>query len=128
MASTTVTVKSYRPQVEKKLEDMMRKNMEKVGAVVERQAKKNVTQTPPLHPQVDTGRLRSSIIHLVDVQGNTIAVSIGTNIFYGKHLELGTINHPPYPWLFVAVEMSKEKITEILGNKWTSYGDISNMD
>jgi HK97 gp10 family phage protein len=128
MASTTVIIKSYRPQVEKKLEDLMWKNMEKVGAVVERQAKKNVTQTPPLHPQVDTGRLRSSIIHWVNKEGNIIAVSIGTNVYYGKYLELGTINHPPYPWLIPAVEMSKEKITEILGNKWQSYGDISNID
>ncbi len=128
MANTTVTIKSYRPQVEKKLDDQMWRNMEKVGVLVERQAKKNVSQPKGSHPQVDTGRGRASIIHWVFKGGNVIVVSIGSNVYYMKYLELGTINHPPYSWLIPAVEMSKDKITEILGNKWQSMGDISNIE
>jgi HK97 gp10 family phage protein len=113
----SVTIKSYRPQVEKKLVDTIFRNMEKVGALVERQAKINVTKSPPEHPQVQTGRLRSSIMHWVyAIDKNTVGVSIGTNVYYGKYLEFGTSKHSPYPWLFPAVEMSKDKITKIIGN------------
>jgi HK97 gp10 family phage protein len=117
---TTVTVKSYRPQVERNLENQMWKNMEKVGALVEREAKKNVTQKPPEHPQVDTGRLRSSIIHWVWKEGQTIGVSIGTNVYYGKYLEVGTVNHPPYSWLMPAVEINKDKIQNLIGSNEVS--------
>ena len=115
--SVSVKVTSYRPQVEKKLEDLMRKNMEKVGAVVERQAKINVSKSPPEHPQVQTGRGRASIIHQTTKQGTELVEEFGTNVFYMKIQELGSINQPPYPWLLPAVDMNKPQIEKILGNK-----------
>ena len=94
--------------------------MERVGLIVERQAKINVTKSPPEHPQVQTGRLRSSIIHQINKVGNEIIAEIGTNVLYGKYLELGTVNHSPYPWLFPAVEMNRDKIVGILQGKFTA--------
>jgi HK97 gp10 family phage protein len=116
-----VTVKSYSKEVEKKLIDQIWKNMEKVGLVVENQAKRNVTQNPPAHPQVQTGQLRSSIMHWVYSEGGNIAVSIGSTINnppYPRWLEFGNSRQPPYPWLFPAIETNRDKITSILGNKW----------
>ena len=108
----SVTIKSYRKERERDILDGLQKGLEKVGLIVERQAKINVTQSPPSHPQVQTGRLRSSIAHEV---GDSEVV-IGTNVVYGKDLEYGTSRMPPYPWLFPAVESNREKIIEILKN------------
>ena len=111
-----VTIKSYRKEREKEILNGLQKGLEKVGLVVERQAKINVTQNPPSHPQVQTGRLRSSIIHEV----HPGEVVIGTNVVYGKYLEFGTSRMPPYPWLFPAVESEKSKIIEALkGHEFT---------
>ena len=91
--------------------------MERVGAIVERQAKKNVSKSGGKHPQVQTGRLRSSITHNVS-GGDEIKTEIGTNIIYGKYLEFGTSKHSPYPWLFPAVEMKRKEIIEALKGKF----------
>jgi len=109
MASSSVTIKSYRKEREKEILDGLQKGLEKVGLIVERQAKINVSQSTG-HPKVQTGRLRSSITHNVSPN----EVEIGTNVYYGKYLEHGTSKMPPYAWLFPAVEYSKSQIVEAL--------------
>ena len=106
----SVTIKSYRKEREREILDGLQKGLEKVGLIVERQAKVNVTQSPPSHPQVQTGRLRSSITHEVG-EGE---VAIGTNVKYGAYLEHGSAHNPPYPWLFPSVEVNRQKIIDIL--------------
>jgi HK97 gp10 family phage protein len=106
----SVTIKSYRKEREKEILDSLQKGLEKVGLIVERQAKINVSQSPPKHPQVQTGRLRASITHNV----NPGEVEIGTNVVYGKYLEFGTSKMPAYPWLFPSVELKKSQIIEAL--------------
>ena len=108
----SVTIRSYRKEREREILDGLQKSLEKVGALVERQAKINVSKSTG-HPQVQTGRLRSSIMHEVG-QGE---VSIGTNVVYGKYLEFGTSRMPPYPWLFPAVEMKRKDIIDTLKSK-----------
>jgi len=110
MADTFVTVKSHRQEIEGKLLGDIQKSLEQIGLVVERQAKINVTKSPPSHPQVQTGRLRSSITHNV----NPGEVEIGTNVSYGKWLELGSSHNPPYPFLFPAVEANRQNIINLL--------------
>ena len=109
MADTFVTVISHRKEIEGKLLGDIQKSLEQVGLVVERQAKINVSQSSG-HPRVQTGRLRSSITHEVE-QGQ---VSIGTNVYYGKILEFGSVKMPPYPWLFPAVESNRQNIINLL--------------
>lgn len=41
---------------------------------------------------VDTGRLRSSINHRVEQEGDNIVGIIGTNVEYAPHVEFGTRN------------------------------------
>ncbi len=111
-----VTIKSYRKERQKEILDGLQKGLEKVGLIVERQAKINVSQSPPSHPQVQTGRLRSSITHEVG-EGEVV---IGSNVIYSKMLEFGTSKMPPYPFLFPAVELKKSEIIEALkGHKFT---------
>ena len=115
MASSSVTIKSYKKERQAEILLGLQKGLEKVGLIVERQAKINVSQSTG-HPKVQTGRLRASITH------NTSPgeVEIGTNVKYGAYLEHGTINHPPYPWLFPAVELKKSEIIEALkGHEFT---------
>ncbi len=116
---TNITIKSYRKEREAEIMGGLEKSMEKVGAIVERQAKINVSKSPPEHPQVQTGRLRSSIIHQVTTEGNQIIAEIGSNVVYSKYLEFGTVNHSPFPWLFPAVEMLRPQIIETLKGKFT---------
>jgi hypothetical protein len=54
--------------------------------------------------------------------GEVIGVTIGTNVYYGKYLEVGTVNHPPYAWLMPAVELSRDKIVKLLGEQWGASG------
>ncbi len=103
--------RSYKKIVIGKLEGDIQDGLGKVGAIVEKQAKINVSQSSG-HPQVQTGRLRSSIGFKVDKKRTF--VEIGTNVYYGIYLEFGTTRHPPYPWLFPAVEMKKKEIVEAL--------------
>ena len=51
-----VTIKSYRKEREAEITSGLQSAMEKVGALVERDAKINVSKSPPEHPQVQTGR------------------------------------------------------------------------
>lgn len=46
-------------------------------------------------PHVQTGRLRASVAY--EVEGKV--ARIGTNVIYGRHLELGTSKMAPRPWL-----------------------------
>ncbi len=110
----SVTIKSYRKEREAEIISGLQSAMEKVGALVERDAKINVSKSPPEHPQVQTGRLRSSIIHQVTNDSNAITAEIGSNVNYSKYLEFGTVNHSPYPWLFPAVEQNRDKIIDLL--------------
>ena len=112
----SVTIKSYRKEREKEILDGLQKGLEKAGLIVERQAKINVSQSPPKHPQVQTGRGRASITHEVS-PGEVV---IGTNVYYMKIQELGSIRQPPYPWLFPAIESEKPKIIQALkGHEFT---------
>lgn len=136
---TNVTIKSYRKEREKEIIDGLEKSLEKVGAIVERQAKINIIQNSSKSPWKKTGQLASSVVHqLVD---NNTAVEIGikrgenaegTSIAkIGRWLELGHSQHPgqyvpaigkrlvasdvpPYPWLFPALEVNRQKIIDIL--------------
>ena len=111
---SSVTIRSFRKEREKEILNGLQKGLEKAGLIVERQAKINVSQSTG-HPQVQTGRLRSSITHNV----NPGEVEIGTNTVYGKYLEFGTSKMPPYPWLFPAVEESRNDIIKVLKGDYT---------
>uniref|UniRef100_A0A6M3LQB0 Putative tail protein n=1 Tax=viral metagenome TaxID=1070528 RepID=A0A6M3LQB0_9ZZZZ len=117
MASSSVTIKSYRKEIEGKLTDNIQKSLEQVGLVVERQAKINTMSPKPSgksHDYVDTNRLAASITHVVS-QGQ---VEIGTNVVYGKWLEFGHADGSRhYPWLFPSVESNRQNIINILKGK-----------
>ncbi len=122
-----VKVTSYRKERQAEIMNDLTSKMQRVGQLVENQTKLNVSKSPPEHPQVQTGQLRSSIMHEVEKSGNEITAVIGTSVRHGLYLELGTVKMPPYGWLMPAVELKRDEIKETLkGNFGTELN--TNLD
>lgn len=69
-------------------------------------AKQNATGRPG--PNVDTGRLRSSISWRLGQDGQGVYADIGTGVPYGRILELGlTRNGRKFPFLVPALQAAK---------------------
>ena len=92
MADVEITDNSK--EIAGKISSAVLRALERIGMQCESFAKKAVP--------VDTGRLRNSINH--KVQSDEKAAYIGTNLEYGKYVELGTGKHYPggrkTPWVF----------------------------
>lgn len=75
-------------------------------------------------PNKDLGTLAQSISFEVDRQALTAVV--GTNLLYGKYLELGTTKMLPRPWLLPAFEAHRDEIAanmaERVGQKLKELG------
>lgn len=71
------------------IKDAIATALEKIGLLAEGYA---IKRCP-----VDTGRLRGSITHEVDFDGD--AVYIGTNVEYAPYVELGTSRQKAQPFL-----------------------------
>lgn len=94
-AIARVNLISNKDEVLKAKEEDIEKALETIGRVAERYAKE-------LCP-VDTGNLRNSITHEVDMSDNSVA--IGTNVEYAPYLEFGTGIYAegggrPTPWWY----------------------------
>jgi hypothetical protein len=73
---------------------------------VQNQAKLNASGRPG--PNVDTGRLRSSIAWELREQDGRITARIGTNVEYGYYLETGLRNGATYPFLKPALSAARD--------------------
>jgi len=56
---------------------------------------------------VDTGRLRSSITNEIGQDGDGLVATIGTNVEYAPHVELGTSKMAAQPFLLPALEAAQ---------------------
>lgn len=73
-----------------------------------------VRSKPGEPPRKQTGRLRASVTYEADEKALTARV--GTNVKYGKYLELGTKRGiAPRPWLRRALAECHARIDQILG-------------
>lgn len=98
---------SYRsniPKIMRKMKENERKALEAVGFFVTREVKKRAP--------VDTGRLRSSYRHQVDLGQRN--VKIGTDVQYSPYLEFGTSKQRAQPHLRPAMEENKNQIQKIV--------------
>ncbi len=72
-----------------------------------------VRSKPGEPPRKQRGRLRASVTYEVDP--NTLEARVGTNVLYGKYLELGTKRGiAPRPWLRRALAECHSKIAGFL--------------
>lgn len=58
-------------------------------------------------PRVQTGRLRTSITHELGRDPAGLFIDVGTNVVYGRYLELGTDRMRPYPFLVPALPAAR---------------------
>lgn len=64
-------------------------------------------------PHKQTGNLRRSVTYEVDARDLTARV--GTNVTYGRHLELGTSRGlAPRPWLRPALSRIRSRVNQLL--------------
>lgn len=72
-----------------------------------------VHSAPGEPPRKQTGRLRASVAHEVDA--DSLTARVGTNVEYGRHLELGTKKGlAPRPWLRRALAEMQGRVAELL--------------
>lgn len=65
---------------------------------------------PGQPPQSDTGALASSIAMIL----RGMRAEVGTSLEYGKHLEFGTSEIKPRPWLVPAVERNRRDFAKAM--------------
>ena len=99
----SVIITSNVPQARDELEQKTLKALEMIGLVAEGYAK--------LICPVDTGRLRNSITHKVDIGEQ--AAYIGTNVEYAPYVELGTSRQKAQPYLKPAAENHAQEYRDI---------------
>lgn len=87
-----VTIDSNADEVREALHEQVEQALIAIGMTAETYAKEGCP--------VDTGRLRNSISHDVDDE----AAYIGTNVEYGKYVELGTSRMSARPFLGPAAQ------------------------
>ena len=123
---TGVVIKSYRKEREQEIISGLQSAMEKVGSYVEIKASKNATNPRggDKRPYVQSGLMSSNLGHTTETEGGKIISIIGfsskiphqSEVNYARRIELGSPRQPPYPFLFPAVESSRDKIIEFLKN------------
>jgi phage gpG-like protein len=64
-------------------------------------------------PYKQTGRLRAGVTHEVLDESAKITARVGTNLPYGRHLELGTRKMAARPWLRRALDECRAEITRL---------------
>ena len=66
-------------------------------------------------PHKQHGRLRASITYdVIDDASGHVVGRVGTNLDYGRYLELGTRNMKPHPWLRRSLMECRGEIRAIL--------------
>lgn len=91
------------------------RDLNRRGINVESQAKVNASGNPVdgannpegRGPNVQTGRLRSSITHELVERDDTLVARIGSNVEYALPLETGLANGNTYPFLVPALEAAR---------------------
>jgi HK97 gp10 family phage protein len=91
-ASVTINTRQYENALRRALgrqSDDVRRAVVQTGVDVQNEARRRCP--------VDTGRLRSSIVHRVESDARSTAVTVGTNVKYAEAVENGTAPHVIVP-------------------------------
>ena len=118
--ATFKSLKWYGDDVYKKIHNEQKKRVRQAAIFLESYIKKSFGTSPSSPgepPGVDTGRLRNSITHEIEESLWDIIGRVGTNVEYGKWLELGTKDMSPRPYLRRAIEENKQELVNILVGK-----------
>jgi len=121
----TSEYKSYADREKKRLKDKVAGQLRDMCIDIVKQAQANATQSPPKHPQVESGTMRRAIT--MDVDRDKLEGKVGIMsgkgegdraLAYAPRIEFGFtgtdskgrhFNQPPYPFLFPAAEVVTKK-------------------
>lgn len=100
------------PRVEAIIISAAADELQKLGETVVKAARGSMRRqsspsSPGEPPRIDTGELVNSIEAEVRQDRNGVTVRVGTNVEHGLHLELGTRDIAPRPWLRPALRKLK---------------------
>lgn len=138
-----MSFKSYRGEVERKVEEATKKALRLVGGQAERYAKETISDMKA----VDTGFLRNSITFALGgesaqidsymdddgeqkghytgtapVDGkNEHAVWIGTNVYYAPYVEFGTTRMDARPFLGDSIEAHQKDFEELFKEAFQNF-------
>jgi len=104
----------------REMETKIDRALMRAGAKVEAQAKKlfkgrDEVSVPSEPPRVQTGRLRGSITHRLTGELTKPVVEIGTNVTYGKWLELGSSRTKiKHPFMYPALALKRDEVYKII--------------
>lgn len=84
-----------------------------IGQKAESNAKAEITAKKA----IDTGRLRNSITHQVDSSAFVNKVIVGTNVEYGKYVELGTYKMTARPFIKPSIQDHISEYQSIIENE-----------
>ena len=82
------------------------------GREYPRGRKTHRASAPGQPPAVDTGRLRGSITHDLQTEGQRVTARVGTNVEYAKELEFGTSTKAARPFLRPILAERKAELFE----------------
>lgn len=85
--------------------------LETIGLHLEGESKEELENDPR---RVDTGRLKNSITHVVDI--TEPAVYVGTNVEYAPYVHFGTKNMQPNEFIKNAFERNEDQIRVYIEN------------
>lgn len=111
-------LKWYGPQVIQRVNNETVKRLYQAAMYWETYAKNKVsTPSPPpgdpgQYPGKRKGHLRRNITHEVNKQAKLARV--GTNVVYGKYLEIGTSKMKPRPWMSKTNQETLAQIKQIM--------------
>ena len=107
-------------QCREKIDSDTKKAVNSCALKVERDIKANMTpdgpSAPGEAPAVDTGRLRASITHRVEMESGEVVGYVGTNVEYAPYLEFGTTRMKPRPFMVPAIERNRDWIKNKLAS------------
>ncbi len=118
-------IKDYSKERLAEIEKKLFKGMVDLCSSIVKEAQQNAKQTPPKHPQVQSGTMWRSITLDVQKTGDSVEGRVGIMADkgggkareYAPWIEFGTSRMPPYPFLYPAVETHKSKIKEFF-QRW----------
>ena len=110
-------LRDFSKQAFRSIRDDAKKEITTLVLICEREAKKSMKgggrphkpSAPGEPPHVDIGRLRASVTHEVEETLLGVVGRVGTNVEYGRYLELGTSKMMPRPWLRPALKKTISK-------------------
>ena len=111
-------VKWYGDKVEKQVFDGISKNLDQAAMFWTRYAKRKVSNAaksrPMDYPGKQSGHLRRNIVH---EKVEDLVRRVGTNVLYGKFLELGTKVMQKRPWMTRTNKETRTQLARIIGKK-----------